>query len=623
MIKYFLLIGLIPSLVMAQTITWDVGNGTWDDTTTTNWSPAQIPAPGNNVTINRAGGATVVYASSAFDDPDDFLSNITIGGNGDSSVLQVGDGDILRFDNSLNLNSGGRLEITGGLVQDNRTGFGTTVNIGNNASMLITGGVLENPGLGNFLLANSAGQTASLEVSGTGQILGNTEITGASGDFAARAGNSTLLLADDGRIEFSRNALVGNEGGTHNWTITSGTFTKVNGQNNVSIFGNNDGNGSVTVNQSGGTVNFIRENHASFGDTARINQTAHYTLSGDPEEVFFRTANFAADGQFTQNGGDVFISFELTLGTVADGHAVYTATAGNMRSRGVTIANVADASATLTLHEGVDFTTNPNTNQAFIIGATSGSGTGTLEIIGLDGLSGTGFRWVRIHETGVVRGYGVLAGTNDFVMNGRIIADGYGSDQTLDFSGRAGMTNTVDNTTDKGLYAINGGKLLLANVAVAAGNTTVNWGEDPSDTTIDLVNSVRLSFADATAGALTGSLLAIDRMDIPEFTFFGDVISVHEFTSDFTFDNLDMIIRYDDSQVTDADLLRLFHYSGGIWNEVPNFSVNTSLSQFTANDIESFSLFALTVIPEPSSSGLLLLAVAAACLLRARRTAGV
>jgi hypothetical protein len=127
--------------------------------------------------------------------------------------------------------------------------------------------------------------------------------------------------------------------------------------------------------------------------------------------------------------------------------------------------------------------------------------------------------------------------------NGRIIADGYGSDaHALDlrgftyqkpngFEGPA-VINTIENETrqadarfdqsvDNGWFAQNHGELLLSAASpVTDDYATCNWGESPlqgsaydgtykeSVDGIDLVNSVQLTFDSVSAGAATIYLAA-------------------------------------------------------------------------------------------------------------------
>ncbi len=118
-------------------------------------------------------------------------------------------------------------------------------------------------------------------------------------------------------------------------------------------------------------------------------------------------------------------------------------------------------------------------------------------------------------STATIRGHGMFHSANDnLYQSGRVIADGVGQDNTLDMTGFANIYNTTDNTTNNGWFAQNGGKLALPKITVANGSSTNNWGEATDDTTIDLVNSVRMEFDAVTGGGLDVALLAHDRTDV-------------------------------------------------------------------------------------------------------------
>ncbi len=609
----------LPLSLLAASLSWNLdGVGTWDDTTSANWTgvaPARVPESGDNVTINRANGATVAFASSNFDTDPEALASLTLGGTGAANTLQIGSGDTLRYNNVVTVNNGGSLVIDSGLVQDTYTTWRDSLKINHGGSVAITGGEFRTQQYGSVYLADTAGHSASLEVSGTGK-LGPVAGGSAGGDFNASAGNSTLLLDDDGVISIYRTLNLGTTGGTHDWTIDGGTLQRVGGANYWYV-GNNAGNGSVTLTQTGGTFNqssilFLRE-------------TTQYQLSGGD----FQLGTLHLDGQIIQTGGDTYITNDLHVGSEASEHGQYTATAGTLRTRGLHIGRVVDSSGTLFLGAGVTYTNgsiNGNYPQSLEIGAISGSGTGTLEIQNPT-ITGTGFAYAYVHQTGVVKGYGTLgsAGGN-LQMNGRVIADGYGVDRTLNMAGAPPITNTVDNPVGgtKGWYAVNHGKLTLPNLAVTAGASARNWGEDATDTSLDLVNSLRLEFTGIqSAGTLSISLLASDRADVPEAPFAaygGTLIGIWDIVpgGGFAFGagSVDLTFRYDDALAPATKDLYVFHYTGGQWLPITS-GIDLNTKTIWADGVTSFSLFAVGYIPEPASA--LLLALASLGTLRRRQ----
>ncbi len=574
-----MLAGVLPAHGDLRTWNSD-GAGTWDDSTTGNWSPAQVPVNGNRVTINRANGATVDFASANFSGanrllaPSDWQPALILGGSEGTNILQVGSGDTLQFDAphkswvGILVNNGGRLNISGGMVTSLTTvDWSDALKVNNGGDVTVSGtGLLQFKATEEIFVADTAGHSASLTVSGSGQFTCPNTTFSSGGDFNARAGNSTVSVSDSGLLRVARDLLVGTSGGTHVWTLSGGTLERAGAKNYEWQLGNNNGNGSVTVTQTGGQ--FLNLNHTTY-----LRKTVQYAISGDPTSVSMVNGTLYVDGTLNQSGGYVNNQYELHVGNTAGATGVYTATAGNLRTRGLHIGAVANASGILTLNAGVVYTNSVDgltSQQRIVIGATSGTGTGTLEIKGLSGIFGSGFRHVDLNPTGVLKGYGTLSSmVGNFQMNGKVIADGYGSDQTLNLSGRSGLTNTVENGTDKGFYAVNGGKLVLANVAVAAGNTTVNWGESTGDADIDLVNSARIAFTGAASGNLSGSLLATDRTDVPAGLH--RPIGAWRLTSpDFT--SAVLTFRYDDgalaAQGIPEDSIRLRRYDGSVWVDV-------------------------------------------------------
>lgn len=233
---------------------------------------------------------------------------------------------------------------------------------------------------------------------------------------------------------------------------------------------------------------------------------------------------------------------------------------------------------------------------------------------------------------GTFRGWGTVGLTGTLRNNGYIITDGYGQDRTLNFSSVSAVANTVDNNEYKltgdnnfywgrgntGWFAVNGGKLVLPSITVSTGPGAYNWGEAPGDTAIDLINSVRVSFADvSSAGSLSIALLAGDRTDVPA-GLPSTVLSLFDITTTATFNNADLTFRYDSTALQAAGLhaghLALLHYNGTAWDPV-SMSLDTANFRLTASGVTSFSMFAL--VPEPAA--LALLGLGALALLKRQR----
>ncbi len=89
----------------AAAISWTAGSGNWS--TASNWSGNAVPTSSDDVTINRAGGATITA------DTNISFSTLTIGGAGDSNILLL----------TNNITTGGSITIgsSGSLIQKNFT----------------------------------------------------------------------------------------------------------------------------------------------------------------------------------------------------------------------------------------------------------------------------------------------------------------------------------------------------------------------------------------------------------------------------------------------------------------------------------------------------------------------
>lgn len=609
------LLGVSP--VNAATYEWALdGAGTWNDDTN-NWATNSVPINGDRVVIDRANGATVAYDSTNFSGTNrlvataDWQPALVLGGSGGINILQIGTGDTLQFDApganyvGIRVNNGGQLNISGGTVEDiTATSFVDSLHVLNGGSVSISGnGVFERPGTGGIFLANTAGHSASLTVSGSGQFTCPDTTASSGGDFNAQAGNSTVSVSDSGLLRVARDLLVGTSGGTHNWTLSGGTLERAGAIGSAWLLGNNNGSGSVTFNQTGGT--FSNSAHST-----RIEGTAQYAISGDPASVTMVNGTLRVDGTLNQSGGYVNNAFELYVGNTAGQSGQYTATAGNLRTRGLHIADVADSSGTLTLNAGVTYTNygvTGSAGQRIAIGATSGAGTGTFEIKGLNNIAnggGGGFTQVFVNETGVIKGYGTLSGYGPLQMNGRVIADGYGTDQTLALgAGNDPITNTVDNTSDKGYYAVNQGTLTLKAVNLTLG-TSGFWGESAdADGLPDLINSFAINNPDASV-TLTASLLDPSHNSLPAYNLpflsVWDIDVSAALTADFVFrfNNVDT--------AADLSAARLLHYDGSSWIDITS-SVDAANGLIYANAVDDYSYFAVSV-PEPSTYALLALA---------------
>ena len=581
---------------LAAALTWNTGSGTWDDTTAANWTPAQVPVDEDSVTINRGTNTTVDFASAYFAGANSNLTGLTLGGTGASNILQIGAGDMLRYSNSITINSGGMLDISGGTVTDaTASAFwhnGLVINNGGQAR--ITGGTFIIPLQSHVNLADTAGHTASLEVSGSG-VLSNSAASGTGSDFNSKAGNSTLTLSGNGAIQMRRDILVGTTGGNHLWTISGGDLRSMSANGTSTGFKIGGGNGTATVNQTAGNIYSAGYINLSTGGT--------YNISGGN----CTNGTLYVNGTINQTGGNFYNLYDTVVGSQATGTGVLSITSGSFRSRGFNIARTPDSCGIVTLSGGTFSMNNNNSGVEahFEIGANSGAGSGTLVLKGVTvGTSVTASSGMVVNATGVIRGYGTISvGAALAVLAGRVIADGEGIDRTLDLSSLGATSNFTDNVTNKGWFAVNHGKLLLPKVSINAATTNVyNLGESPEDTTIDLVNSARLEFTGLTgsSGSLTGAVYAVDRPEA--YAANGWKVSVHEFiTNGIAASKCALTIRYDDSAAMGRDAQIVMHrWNGSTWDMVPS-TVDVANHWITATNLTSLGRFTLS-IHNPSGS---------------------
>ena len=212
--------------------------------------------------------------------------------------------------------------------------------------------------------------------------------------------------------------------------------------------------------------------------------------------------------------------------------------------------------------------------------------------LGLSGSSG-GELYVAYDVTGsgTLTGWGDVNYKTRVSNNGKIIANGYATDRTLDLSPCSSVENSLDNTADNGWYAINKGQLVLPDVTVS-GTQSYNWGEASADTSIDLVNSVRIDFVDGS-GSLTGKLLAADRIDVP--AGLEKVIGVWNF-SGVTLTSAVLSFRYDDAlaatQGLNAENLAVYQVVNGGWRLVTDSvdDVNKIIKTRSATTLSTFAV---------------------------------
>ncbi len=355
-----------------------------------------------------------------------------------------------------------------------------------------------------------------------------------------------------------------------------------------------------------------------WGDWAKLTLApGDYTLS---TTSYLMGAYTGSNNLITQNGGNFStLGFRLgyTLSGYSDPKLTYNMNAGTITtsSTGAIVVgntgNVTERGTEITFNQkGGTVTTNSlyigKANTTGIYNITGGSvngivyggnltvgtaGTVKAELNMGDAVSTgiingaiTASLWIGKNNASV-NGWGAIAMGGDsagrLFNDGTIKADGFGVDRTLDVSQFCWIINQNDNVGTNGYYAVNHGKLLLPDVAVAAGSGAYNWGEDASDTDIDLINSARLSFDSSATGYLTGSLFDSNRPDVPSVL---GAIGVWSFQCSTLNSNVGMVIRYDDAKaaefgITEANL-KLYHYENNKWVDITS-SIDTAKKQIS------------------------------------------
>ncbi|HEV2293774.1 MAG TPA: sigma-70 family RNA polymerase sigma factor [Tepidisphaeraceae bacterium] len=444
---------------------------------------------------------------------------------------------------------------------------------------------------------------------------------------ARHRGSTGEVELSGGTMSTGGNQLIGLQG--------AGRFTQSGGANVITgaLVVGHDGVGYYQIRGGELTadtmkVAFTGEGHFTQG----LNRAEIATTIGGSTAVFdpvsrFNTVTVAdkqgSHGSITLNSGDL-ISGNQTIGRAGDGSVVQEG--GTNIAQRLWLGSARQSFGSYVLNDGV-LMLDPNAGQIdgdagiTIGGAGSGSfrmgaANRAARIVEARGGTDLAVR-AKASGTGVFQGWGSVGLTGIVVNNGRIIADGYGNAQALDFSTAAGVTNTIENATfggTNGWFATGGGSIVLPGIDIASGSNAYSWGEDPNDALPDLVNSVRLYVRDAAgAGEIDIALLALDRSDIPALPAGHSFIGVWSFDAhDLEFSGVDLAVRYDDALAQEKGLsesvLKLWKYENGIWSRINDdsfrrYAALNIVSGYAGSDLTHFAVSA----PEPTCIGALAL----------------
>jgi len=382
-----------------------------------------------------------------------------------------------------------------------------------------------------------------------------------------------------------------------------------------------DNGGTVAITQSG-EVSYLLYFGRSSGTSGHAQMS-----SGELNVGFQEFVAHSGTGTFTQTGGEHYVGNTLYTGQGSNGTGTYYLKGGllspanshhGLYGTGVveqTGGTYGGGTITLALYTG---------NGTFNFGNATSTGTISARSIYVGPISSANRA-----GSGTFRGWGTVSSTNSLRNSGQVIADGYETDRTLGMTNFSSVINDLDdilqgNGTYAGWYARDHGKLTLPTLTIGSGNSQANWGESAADTTIDLINSMRLEFSNVAGGSLPISLLATDRDDISSLPAVGnDVIGAWDIDGssfDFGTGSATVTIRYDHLAASATGFgqsgLKLFHLSGSQWVDITG-SLDTTNNWITSSAITSFSRFAVASVPEPST--FLLLSVGLLALLVGRR----
>lgn len=571
----FLMAALLASGMMlansARATDFNQASGDWN--TAGNWTPSGVPGSADDAEVggNTQNPAEATIGSGASGTTDDLF----IGGDNNTT------GTVTLAANAT-LDVANRLFV-GGSGTPNRNG---TLVIGDNAAVTVTldayFGHAESYG------AYSFGSGATLTI-----------------DRDLYLDNGTFTL-NTNNIILDRHLYIGDENDAINDTTVTlmSDFTVINP--NGDLFIGQGKNNVATLDLNGFTYTapdhvYLGQGNNADSSVGNLAFTSGGFMSIGNDFYFSNATNTFTDSQISI-GRDVYVGgnnyeendAELTLdGTFTGIQDIFIADGRENTSTLRIIGSVTvDGSA---LGIANDENTADDETGTLILGDTTTSGT-------VDATSAGGFD-VKLRETdgntGTIRGWGAIQqdtsnDNDDFFANGRIIADGDpdGSsptaDRTLDIDTGDMVGDTLATTqgdgTKVGWYAEDRGKLVLDTLTSVNGDIT--WGDDDTNTSPDLVNSIYFDFGTvSSAGDLDVALLAEDHSEITASpNSVNQAIGYFSVDFDGTFDTADITFKYDAAAASDENELKVFERSGTTgWAEI-GFSLDTANDTIAATN---------------------------------------
>ena len=204
---------LFPSASLHATgYNWVGGNGTWDDVTTSNWSPASIPSAAVYTVQIQTGGITVNYTATPIAAPG--FASFDFQSIGALSTFNLDASDILRVDNHFRV---GRW--TSGAVEFNLSGSAQLIVDGGGATQFggTSSSAVFNQTGGTFTNGVTGGQGLTMASNGTYNLSGGT--INSNRGLTINAGGSYVQTG--GTANFSNSNVTSISG---NFSLSGGTF---------------------------------------------------------------------------------------------------------------------------------------------------------------------------------------------------------------------------------------------------------------------------------------------------------------------------------------------------------------------------------------------------------------